>query len=45
MSERTVVTNTSPMLALTAATGSLVVLNQIFERVIAPFEVVTETQG
>lgn len=38
------VTNTTPLLTLTAATGSLDILQSLYERVIVPYEVVTEIQ-
>ena len=38
-SEQTVVTNTTPLIALTAATGSLDALRFLYSRVVVPFEV------
>ncbi len=37
-----VVTNTTPLIALTAATGSLEVLRALYERVVVPYEVMQE---
>jgi predicted nucleic acid-binding protein len=39
---RVLVTNTTPLIALTAATGSLDVLNVLYDRVVVPFEVAEE---
>lgn len=36
---RAVVTNTTPLIALTAATGSLEVLRKLYTRVVVPYEV------
>jgi predicted nucleic acid-binding protein len=40
-----IVTNTTPLLALCAATGSLDILRALYERVIVPLEVVREIQA
>lgn len=40
--ERTLVTNTTPMIALAAATGSLDVMRHLYDRVIVPLEVQLE---
>ena len=40
-----VVTNTTPLIALTAATGSLEVLRCVYERVVVPFEVAEEIKA
>jgi predicted nucleic acid-binding protein len=42
---RTLVTNTTPLIALTAATGSLDVLRFLYERVVVPLEVQTEVRA
>ena len=39
---RSLVTNTTPLIALTAATGDLAVLRFLFERVVVPLEVAEE---
>lgn len=39
---RSLVTNTTPLIALTAATGGLDVLRFLFERVVVPLEVAQE---
>lgn len=39
---RSLVTNTTPLIALTAATGDLAVLRYLFERVVVPLEVAEE---
>lgn len=39
---RTLVSNTTPLIALTAATGSLDVLRHLYDRVIVPLEVAQE---
>ena len=39
---RSLVTNTTPLIALTAATGDLAVLRFLFERVVVPLEVAQE---
>ena len=39
---RILVTNATPLIALIAATGSLDVLRQLYERVVVPFEVCQE---
>lgn len=44
-SEETVVTNTTPLIALTAATGSLDALRFLYTRVVVPFEVAQEIQA
>lgn len=41
-SEKSVVVNTTPLIALTAATGSLDVLHFLFTRVVVPYEVAKE---
>ena len=40
-----VVTNTTPLIALTAATGSLDVLRAVYSRVIVPYEVAEEIRA
>lgn len=42
---KVVVTNTTPLLALTAATGSLDVLRALYTRVIVPYEVAEEIRA
>lgn len=42
---RVVVTNTTPLIALTAATGSLDILRTIYTRVIVPYEVAEEIKA
>jgi predicted nucleic acid-binding protein len=42
---KTIVTNTTPLIALTAATGSLDVLKFLYSRVIVPLEVQTELRA
>lgn len=42
---RTLVTNTTPLIALTAATGNLDVLKLLFSRVIVPLEVAEEIRA
>ena len=37
--QRTLVTNTTPLIALAAATGSLDILRHLYDRVIVPLEV------
>ena len=44
-SEQTIVTNTTPLIALTAATGSLDALRFLYTRVVVPFEVAQEIQA
>ena len=44
-SEQTVVTNTTPLIALTAATGSLDALRFLYSRVVVPFEVAQEIRA
>lgn len=39
---KTIVTNTTPLIALTAATGNLDVLRHLYARVIVPYEVASE---
>lgn len=39
---RSLVTNTTPLIALTAATGDLAVLRFLFERVVVPLAVAEE---
>jgi len=39
---KVIVTNTTPLIALTAATGSLDVLHVLYSRVIVPYEVAEE---
>ena len=41
----TIVTNTSPLIALVAATGNLDILSKLYERVIVPREVANEIQA
>lgn len=40
-----VVTNTTPLIALTAATGSLEILRAIYAKVVVPYEVAQEIQS
>ena len=42
---RVVVTNTTPLIALTAATGSLDILRTLYTRVIVPYEVAEEIKA
>lgn len=42
---RAVVTNTTPLIALTAATGSLEVLRKLYTRVVVPYEVAEEIRA
>jgi predicted nucleic acid-binding protein len=42
---KTIVTNTTPLIALTAATGSLEILRMLYTRVIVPFEVAAEIRA
>ena len=42
---RVVVSNTTPLLALTAATGSLEILRAIYTKVVVPYEVVQEIKA
>ena len=42
---QTIVTNTTPLIALTAATGSLDVLQFLYKRVVVPLEVQTEMRA
>ncbi len=44
-SEQKVVTNTTPLIALTAATGSLDALRFLYTRVVVPFEVAQEIRA
>lgn len=41
-SERVIVTNTTPLIALTVATGSLDILRALYDRVVVPLEVTEE---
>lgn len=41
----TLVTNTTPILALAAATGSLEILHFLYARVVVPFEVAQEIRS
>lgn len=43
--DRCLVTNTTPLIALTAATGDLTVLRFLFERVLVPLEVAEELRA
>jgi predicted nucleic acid-binding protein len=43
--DRTIVTNTTPLIALTAATGSLDVLRFLYDRVVVPREVADEVRA
>ena len=45
VTQRTVVTNTTPLIALSAATGSLDVLRFLYARVVVPLEVQTELRA
>lgn len=40
-----IVTNTTPLIALTAATGNLDILRQLYTRVVVPYEVATEIKA
>jgi len=42
---RSIVTNTTPLIALTAATGSLDVLRSLYTRVVVPYEVAEEIRA
>ena len=42
---KVVVTNTTPLIALTAATGNLDVLRSLYARVVVPFEVAAEIRA
>lgn len=42
---RVLVTNTTPLIALTAATGNLEVLRYLYERVVVPMEVAEEVRA
>lgn len=42
---KTIVTNTTPLIALTAATGSLDVLRELYSRVVVPYEVAAEIKA
>ena len=42
---QTIVTNTTPLIALTAATGSLDVLKFLYSRIVVPLEVQTELRA
>lgn len=42
---RTLVTNTTPLIALTAATGGLDILRHLYDRVIVPLEVQMEMRA
>lgn len=42
---KVVITNTTPLIALTAATGSLDVLRAVYSRVIVPYEVAEEIRA
>jgi len=42
---KTIVANTTPLIALTAATGSLEILRHLYSRVVAPYEVATEIRS
>jgi predicted nucleic acid-binding protein len=42
--QRVLVTNTTPLIALTAATGGLDVLRALYDRVVVPFEVAAEVR-
>jgi predicted nucleic acid-binding protein len=43
--DKVIVTNTTPLIALTAATGSLDVLRVLYSRVIVPYEVAEEIRA
>lgn len=43
--DRAVVSNTTPLLALTAATGSLEILRAIYTKVVVPYEVAQEIKA
>lgn len=40
-----IVTNTTPLIALTAATGNLDILRQLYMRVVVPYEVAAEIKA
>lgn len=40
-----IVTNTTPLIALTAATGNLDILRQLYTRVVVPYEVAAEIKA
>jgi len=42
---KTIVTNTTPLIALTAATGSLDVLRELYAHVVVPYEVAAEIRA
>jgi len=42
---RILVTNTTPLIALTAATGSLDILQFLYQRVVVPMEVADEVRA
>ena len=42
---RVVVTNTTPLIALSAATGNLDILRTLYTRVIVPYEVAEEIKA
>jgi predicted nucleic acid-binding protein len=42
---KVVVTNTTPLIALTAATGSLEILRAIYAKVVVPYEVAQEIKA
>lgn len=42
---KVIVTNTTPLIALTAATGNLEILRTIYSKVVAPFEVMQEIKA
>ncbi len=42
---KTIVTNTTPLIALTAATGNLDMLRHLYDRVIVPYEVASEIRS
>lgn len=42
---RAIVTNTTPLIALTAATGSLDILRSLYTRVVVPYEVAEEIKA
>ena len=42
---KVVVTNTTPLIALTAATGNLDVLRRLYSRIVVPYEVAEEIRA
>ena len=42
---KTIVTNTTPLIALTAATGNLDILQHLYAQVVVPYEVASEIRS